>query len=121
MKTDLSERAPVACSLAGGAFKERLAWIAALNAASLRDHRRDGLRLELSYAPEARDRVRELVRREQECCAFLRFELHEDQDAVRVIVSAPEAARDAAAMPFEPFRSKEASRTGTSCCAGAAS
>lgn len=94
---------PVLCSLSGGDYQARLAWIATLNAEALRAYHRDDLRLELTYAPEARDRVREMVGRERECCAFLDFDLRDDRDAVRLMISAPERARGAADDVFAPF------------------
>lgn len=100
------ELPPIACTLASPEFKVRLGWIARLNAAALRDHHRDGLRLELTYAPEALEQVREMVRREQQCCAFLTFDMHEEQDVVRVIIHVPEAAREVAEIVFESFRAK---------------
>jgi hypothetical protein len=104
MKTTLAESPPIACTLAAGHFKDRMAWIADLNRDALRSHRRDDLRLELSYALEAASRVRELAHREQECCAFLIFEVHEDAEKVRLTIDAPEDARDAADILFEQFQ-----------------
>ena len=86
----------IACTLAPGKFKDRLAWIAALNKDALRKYERRGLVLELNYAPEARERVHEMVRNEQACCAFLAFELHEAGNEIRLTVTAPERAREAA-------------------------
>lgn len=97
------EPSPIACTLAPGASSDRRAWIAALNKDALRKHARRDLVLELSYAPEARERVRELVRNEQRCCAFLGFELHEGGNEIRLTVTAPETAREAADAMFEPF------------------
>ena len=97
------EPSPIACTLTPGAYKDRLAWIAALNRDALRKHARRDLVLELSYAPEARERVREMVRNEQRCCAFLGFELHEGTNEVYLTVTAPETAREAADALFEPF------------------
>ena len=97
------EPSPIACTLAPGAYKDRLAWIAALNKDALRKCARRDLVLDLSYAPEARERVREMVRNEQACCAFLGFELHEAGNEIRLIVTAPEAAREAADALFEQF------------------
>jgi hypothetical protein len=68
-----------------------------------RSDERDGLVLRLRYAARARDLVREMVRREQECCAFLRFDLEEDALAVRLTITAPEEARDTADMLFATF------------------
>jgi hypothetical protein len=116
MTDDRSEQAPIACTLDAGDFKKRLAWIAALNTAYLRDHRRDDLRLELVYAADARDQVAQMVRGEQACCGFLSFEIRDEPDAVRVIIEAPEAAREAAAMVFEPFQSKAPNETACGSC-----
>lgn len=110
-----SEAAPIACMLDAGDFKRRLAWIAALNRAALLGSRRDDLRLELSYAPHALDDVRQLMHREQQCCAFLHFDLHVEPDAIRLVVTAPEEAREAAELVFEPFQSKGAVDTAASC------
>ena len=93
----------IACTLAPGKFKDRLAWIAALNKDALRKYERRGLVLELNYAPEARERVHEMVRNEQACCAFLAFELHEAGNEIRLTVTAPERAREAADTLFEQF------------------
>ena len=95
------EPSPIACTLTSGAFKERLSEIAALNRDALRKHVRRGLVLELSYAPEARERVHEMVRNERRCCAFLGFELQESTNEIRLTVTAPETARDAADTLFE--------------------
>jgi hypothetical protein len=48
-----------------------------------------------------------MVRREQQCCAFLNFDLLVEDDVIRLVVTAPEEARDAAELVFEPFQSKE--------------
>ena len=84
---------PAACSLAPRDRTAALAWIAALNAASLRDYRRDDLSLTLVYAPKARARVLQLVREEQECCGFLTFAVRDDPDAVVLTITAPESGR----------------------------
>jgi len=94
---------PIACTLAPGAFTDRLSSIAALNQNALRHHERRDLTLDLRYAAHARDRVREMVRKEQVCCAFLAFDVHETADEIRVTVTAPEDARDAAEALFEQF------------------
>ena len=95
---------PIACTLAKRELRERAAGIADLNREALRSERRDELRLELTYAPAALDRVREMVAREQTCCAFLTFELREENDVVRLLIEAPEAARDVVDAVFEPFQ-----------------
>jgi hypothetical protein len=104
--TDMAtESPPIACALAlaVGEFRERLAWIAALTRDALRGYDRNHLVLNLRYAPEAASRVREMVRKEQACCSFLTFEMHEHPDQVRVTIRAPEAARASADALFESF------------------
>jgi hypothetical protein len=108
MDRTASEAAPIACMLDRGDFRERLAWIADLNREALLGERRDDLRLELTYMAQSLVRVRELVRRERQCCAFLDFELRAEADRVRLVVTAPEAARAAADLVFEPFLSRGA-------------
>jgi len=99
----MTEASPMACTLAPGAFKDRIAWINALARDALRSHERRDLVLDLRYAPEARDRIRELVRNEQACCSFLTFDLREEPHQIRLVITAPEAAREAADMLFQQF------------------
>lgn len=103
MAADRCEPEPIACTLQPGDFQQRLAWIGALNRDALRSRRRDGLRLELTYARGALGRVREMVAREQDCCAFLDFHLRADDDSVRLVIEAPEPALDMLDAVFEPF------------------
>jgi hypothetical protein len=111
----MTETSPIACTLAPGAFKDRMAWISALARDALRSHERRDLVLDLRYAPEARDRVREMVRNEQACCAFLTFDLREAPDQIRLIVTAPEAARAAADGLFQQFVAAEPGQSACSC------
>jgi hypothetical protein len=94
---------PIACTLSAGDFKARLTSIAELNRDALREHEQDDLTLVLCYDLAAAARVRDMVRREQECCAFLHFDVSEDTEAVRVCITAPERARVAAETLFEQF------------------
>lgn len=91
----MAAEAPIACTLSATDYRSRLAEIAALSREALRSVERRGLTLDLRYAPEAADRVRRLVEQERACCAFLQFELHDDADEVRLLVTAPPAAADA--------------------------
>jgi hypothetical protein len=111
----LVEPAPIACSLNPAEFSIRRARIADLNRTALASYRRDDLRLELSYAIEARPQVLEMVQAEQTCCAFLTFEVREEHGAVRVIVEAPERARDAANSILEAFYSTAPSQGACGC------
>jgi hypothetical protein len=44
-----------------------------------------------------------MVRNEQACCAFLRFEIAEAVDDVRVTITVPEQARDDVDGIFDQF------------------
>lgn len=99
----LAQIPPIACTLAAGEFKDRLVWIGALTRDALRRFERRDLVLQLYFAPEAGERVRELVRKEQACCSFLTFDLDEHSDEIRLIVTAPEAAREVADTLFGEF------------------
>ena len=113
------EARPIACTLAPGAFKDRLASIAALNKDALRKYERRDLLLELSYALEARERVHEMVRNEQTCCAFLVFELREAGSEIRLTITAPEMAREAADTLFEQFVANAPAPSSCGCAASA--
>lgn len=115
MKSITAEPTPIACTLGSGDYQRRLAWIAELNRDALRSWRRDGLTLELSYAPDALDRVREMIAREQECCSFLIFDLRTEGESIRLVIEAPEGARDALDTVFQPFEAPHPGSTGCSC------
>lgn len=100
---EIGSGAPIACTLQPGDYRERLAWIAGLARDGLLGVSRDDLRLELRYAPQVADRVREMVGKEQRCCAFLDFELAETDAGVHLTIAAPERARDVADALFEQF------------------
>lgn len=100
---DRRDEQPVACTLQGGSYRQRLAWIGDLAREGLRSHRRQDLVLDLKYAPEMAGRVRDMVRKEQDCCAFLNFDLTETADEVRLTITAPERARAVASTLFDEF------------------
>lgn len=111
----MTEAQPIACTLAPGAYKDRIAWIGALTRDALLGHERRELVLDLRYAPDARDRVREMVRNEQACCSFLTFDLREEPNGIRLTITAPEAAREAADMLFEQFVAGAPAQSGCTC------
>ena len=100
---DSREDAPIACTLQPGDYRERLAWIATLAREGLLGTSRDDLRLELRYAPNVGNRVREMVDKEQQCCAFLNFDVSETDEGVRLTITAPERAREVADEIFAQF------------------
>jgi hypothetical protein len=80
---------PIACTLTPGGVSDRVAWLRRLGAASLRAGKRHDGRLELRFDSSAEGEVREWVRAEQECCAFLEFELEPTTAELRLRVAGP--------------------------------
>ena len=80
----------------------RAVWIRGILGRHLKKVVRSPLTLYLLYATEAASDVCEMVRK-QECCAFLHFDLSVDDDVVHLLITAPEAAREAADMLFDHF------------------
>lgn len=107
--------APIACTLTEEDLQERLAWIATLSRDALRSHVRDGRTLHLTYDAAAADRVRDMIRREASCCAFLAFDLHESHDGIRLTITAPTEAGDDVETLLQYFV-PPASRTGGCSC-----
>jgi hypothetical protein len=97
------ESAAIACTLSATDYNERLARIQQLNTAALRDYRRDGSRIELTYNRSARRRVRAFVRQERQCCPFLDFTIHDEKDALIMVIEAPEDAGATADALFAPY------------------
>jgi hypothetical protein len=98
-----SKTPPIGCTLAPGDYYARLASIAELTRDALLAFERRGFVLELRYALEAAGRVREMVLKEQACCAFLTFDLQETPREIRLTIRAPEDARGAIALLFGQF------------------
>ena len=94
---------PIACTLGASDFKERTASIRDLARRSLRHASRTPLGLTLDFAPDAIEEVRDLVRKEQSCCAFLAFDLKENAAGVLLTITAPSSAADAADALFDHF------------------
>jgi hypothetical protein len=112
----LPKTPPIACTLTAEDFNDRIAWIRQLTRDALRSHERQDLVLDLRYSPEAADRVREMVRKEQECCTFLTFEMREDPDEVRLTITAPEVAKESANLLFEQFVASAPAKPVLGCC-----
>jgi hypothetical protein len=101
--TDVKQEAPIACTLDANEFKARSEFIRTLTSRHLRQATRTSLRLNLTFAPEALSEVRELVRMEQACCAFLTFDLTHEATGAFVTITAPQAAAAAADDLFAHF------------------
>jgi hypothetical protein len=97
------EQHSIACTLSGEVRQDRRAWIAALVRDALRGSERDDLTLRLRFAPEAAQRIQDMMRKEQACCSFLSFEMEERLQEIWLIIRAPEAARAAADALFAQF------------------
>ncbi|TCA02564.1 hypothetical protein [Rhizobium leguminosarum] len=101
--TNEKAESPIACALDAGDLKIRTAQIEELALRHLKQVSREPLSIQLTYAIEALPELRDLVAKETECCAFLDFDLKEDRGGVRLKITAPEAARDAADTLFAHF------------------
>lgn len=95
--------APIACSLDGAAYRERMEEIRALFARALKGSQRDGPRLHLTFDAAARAGIEDMVRKEKACCAFLGFHLADDQGAIKLTITVPPGAADGADEIFAPF------------------
>jgi len=87
--------------------------------------RREGSALHLLYASAAAPELKEIVSLEQECCAFLKFELAERAKVIELTITAPTESGEFAGVLFEHFSasavSAAAPRCSTACgCQGAA-
>lgn len=83
-----SVKAPVACTLAPGEFKERATFLRRLTDRALLSHAVFRDHALLRYRLDARADVEAMVRQERACCAFLQFDIEETGDHVVVAVKA---------------------------------
>jgi hypothetical protein len=97
------QEVPIACTLAPRERAAQIERIKHLTRGALRSARRDALALHLTYSSEAAAQVRDLVRVESSCCAFLDFDLREDAQGVQLTITSPERARDVAQVLFDQF------------------
>lgn len=87
---------PLECSLDGTELAQRLdAWRQVLARATTR--RVEDGRVVVSYPnePQLRERLRELIALEGECCSFLRFDVEERPEAIVTELRLPEELEDA--------------------------
>ena len=87
---------PLACTLEGAAFAERRARWGALSQRALagRERMPGGVRLRYRAEPGVGDELRELVRLEGDCCAFLEMRLRDDGAGLVLEVSGPPEAAE---------------------------
>ena len=99
----MSDTPPIACTLDAGSHATRLADIRALLARALKNTRREGASLHLTFDATARADVEDMVRKEKSCCAFLDFQIAQRDGEIDVTITAPPAAADGADALFAPF------------------
>jgi hypothetical protein len=87
---------PLACSLETSALEERLERWRRLNEAKLLGAQRDRAGVTLRYRADgdAEVELRELIRLEGECCAFLNMTLRREGGDLRLDVSGPPEAAE---------------------------
>jgi hypothetical protein len=106
----MTNESPVACSLAAGELKQRLAAIEEVGAHSLIAHALEANRHVLRFraSPAVRRQLEEIVAAEAECCSFLELSLGEDRGDLVLAISAPEHAKAIADELAGAFVSGEA-------------
>jgi hypothetical protein len=72
---------PIACTLSPEEAPARLALIESVLTDAL------SVRVRLRDTPDVESRTRELIAAEEQCCPFLRFELHREPDVLVVDVA----------------------------------
>lgn len=80
---------PIACTLGADDLRARLAWIGRVTEQHLVSHHLDGATLHLRYAQLARRDLERIVAAERRCCAFLRFDLAQEDTLVTLRIHAP--------------------------------
>lgn len=74
------------CALDTGELDERLGEIEQLTSWALRERHDEAGRTVLIFDLAAASQVRDLVRRERDCCGHLEFSVEETDDAVRLAI-----------------------------------
>jgi hypothetical protein len=103
----------IACSLTENQLRERLGELRELSRDALISAQRDGLALRLRYKLEAENRIRRMIEREQECCAFLTFDLRIEANAVALGINAPETARQGIEHIYAQFLNDNTAQSDT--------
>ena len=97
------EDVPIACSLSSPEYQTRIRRFAILNRDFLLKSCRLELGLELTYSLAATEELRDLVRLEEECCPFLRFQLQPRETSITLSITVPDSARDSVDVLLQPF------------------
>lgn len=99
----LAEGIPVACTLQTKDLKERQAWIRCVTDESLVWHTLAGNSIKLTYLRAALDDIRAIVQKEQQCCAFLTFEVEVNAKDVVLTITSPPETRESSRWLFAQF------------------
>ena len=85
---------PIACSLTGAEYRERVGAAGELTRQALRDRRpiAGGVRLTFAEAAGVHERLEALVAAESQCCPFLTMNLHAADGRLVLDVTGPEQA-----------------------------
>jgi hypothetical protein len=93
----------VVCTLSPKAMAPRLAQIRKLTQRYLRGHQLEGSSLQLTYDVAALEELRRIVSLEQQCCAFLDFEIRAHADAIELRIVGPDLEGDDTQWLFSQF------------------
>lgn len=101
---------PVACSLDAGELPQRLAGFAAIGRTSLVKWETVQGRAELRFSAgeDTRRRLAAIVAAEAQCCSFLDMQLHDEPEAIRLTIVAPEGAQQVLDDLVAAFRGEPA-------------
>jgi hypothetical protein len=107
-----SSENPIACALTAAEMPERLAELRSIGADALLSTR--GRTLRFRADDRTRARLEAAVTAESECCAFLRFDLHEENGELALTIGAPSGAEpiaDDLVAAFQGGASRPSPRT----------
>lgn len=99
----MTESLPIACTLSPAEMPRRAEQIRAVGRDGLIGADRGGRGAVLRFRPEVRARVEEIVAAESACCAFLDFDLTEEDGAIVLRIAAPEGGDPAAQLLADLF------------------
>jgi len=111
----VAEGTPMACTLQFKDLRERQVWIRRVTDESLVWHTLRENSLTLKYRRVALDDIRSIVEKEQECCAFLAFELQVNPKDVVLTMTSPPETRESARWLFAQFLPGPAALGAKSC------
>jgi len=99
----LADGVPIACTLQPKDLKERQAWIRRITDECLVWHTLRGNSITLTYLRAALDDIHAILEKEQECCAFLNFDVQVNAKDVVLTITSPQETRESARWLFAQF------------------